>query len=260
MPARRALLVPAPTRPSDRMAAPATSPSRSWLSLDSVSSTRISGLLMLSSASASGTARLTAGSPYCSACSSARPAMVTPSGSAMATSARPSTAAPWCAAFQPAPSSAAPSMCSPATARNSCTLSTLPVPAYAHPSRHSAAKRDTRSLSVLTTSPVASAWSCLPRNSRPRPRHSCLAAGVASSTSLRHMSACSTAITISSLQLLVNTRPSASAAHPATSRGTSGSPTRGTSSSEISSRCDPAYARPRPRMAPVLTCTSGLAT
>mmetsp|Transcript_31070 Transcript_31070/g.68979 ORF Transcript_31070/g.68979 Transcript_31070/m.68979 type:complete len:261 (+) Transcript_31070:1086-1868(+) len=258
MPASRALLVPAPRRPSASTAFCATSTSVSWLNLLSVSMAAMSGLLMWRAARARGTARRTGASPYCSRCSSARAAMRDPRGSAMAMRAMPMTAGPWCTAFQLVPSSV--SMCSPHMASSSCTLSTSPVPAYASDSRVTWQNLEMCSFRVLDTSRVASTTSCLARNSRPRPKHRYLAKGVCSSASERHISAWRMAITMSSLQVLVNTRPSASAAKPEISMLTSVSVMRGTSSSWTSSRLVPAYARPRPRMAPVRMVGSALPT
>eukprot|EP00955_Chlamydomonas_euryale_P023797 250757-Chlamydomonas_euryale.AAC.7 len=220
----------------------------------------MSGFDTLSTAIASGTARRTGGSLYCSMCSSDRPAICAPRGSAIAMSAMPMTAGPWCIVFHAAPSASASVTCSPHIASSCCTLSTSPVPAYASDSSVTWQKRDTCSLSVLDTSSVASTVSCLPKNSSPSDRHRYLAYGDCRSASERHMSACSTLITMSSLHVDVNTRPSASAAKPDSSIETSPSATSGSSSSSTSARLVPAYARPRPSTAPMQMFTSGLLT
>mmetsp|Transcript_17190 Transcript_17190/g.44109 ORF Transcript_17190/g.44109 Transcript_17190/m.44109 type:complete len:403 (+) Transcript_17190:669-1877(+) len=249
MPARRALLVPAPMMPSASTALCATSESVSCERRDSMSIGCMLGLDALSSATASGTARRTGASPYCSRCSIMRIAMSVPSSSPIAITAMPSTAGPWWVAFQALLLSST-SMCSPHMASSSCTFSTSPVPAYAREVSVTWQNLEMHSCRVLATSRVASTASCLPRKSRPSARQNILAKGWPSSASLRIMSACSSACTQSSCWVDTNTRPRDSAAKPATSMGTSVSITMGTSSSCTSSLHVPAYARPRPMMAP----------
>mmetsp|Transcript_2317 Transcript_2317/g.5243 ORF Transcript_2317/g.5243 Transcript_2317/m.5243 type:complete len:317 (+) Transcript_2317:656-1606(+) len=181
--ATRALFVPAEAMPSAKMAFCATSGSVSCDNRLSMSTIPTLGCETHSSATASGIALRTHGSPYCSRCSNDRSSISPPMSSDIPTSERPSTARGWCAgnaslsfglssSSLSRPSAAgASSGCSPQSVSSFWIISTLPLPAYAHTSSTVVTYDASVGCSiVLRISIVASYLLPQLRNRRPRPR------------------------------------------------------------------------------------------
>mmetsp|Transcript_29698 Transcript_29698/g.97122 ORF Transcript_29698/g.97122 Transcript_29698/m.97122 type:complete len:210 (+) Transcript_29698:755-1384(+) len=198
-----------------------------------------------------GTARLTGSSPYCSRWSVARIVISRDRSSPIARMPSPSTAAIWW------PASFSSLMCSAHSCNIAWILSTLPVPAYAHASSTRRANRFVGSCSsVASTSAVASAASCRPRNTRPSASARNRAPGVARSSAELTISRSTMVSAASPLLVPTYRRPRERAAEQATWNLLSGSDTMGASSSITSSRSVPAYASPSPTHA--ASCTSAL--
>mmetsp|Transcript_43703 Transcript_43703/g.83414 ORF Transcript_43703/g.83414 Transcript_43703/m.83414 type:complete len:273 (+) Transcript_43703:1116-1934(+) len=151
-------------------------------------------------------------------------------------------------------------MCSLHAERNCCTFRTLPEPQYAHDSSTSCAYMATFGFSVLMISTVASTAACFFRKSSPRPRKASRPSGFSRSASGRANSAWHMASVHPGCAVPTNTSPSVSAAKPKTSALLASSHTSGHRSSATSSLAVPAYAKPRPWMAPMRTAAFSLDT
>mmetsp|Transcript_46502 Transcript_46502/g.109289 ORF Transcript_46502/g.109289 Transcript_46502/m.109289 type:complete len:267 (+) Transcript_46502:828-1628(+) len=225
------------------MAPCATSASPSCESLLSMSMTVGFGFDMCSIPTASGTTLRRLTSPYWSMCSKERADMSAPISSPIATSAIPSAATAWCELFS--------SRCSAHTPSSFCTFITFPLPAYAHVSTVNAQYCPICPGIAEMASMVTSAVSCSPRNSSPSPRQAKRAMVSSMTFSSRSIIPCMMVSAMSGLPVPTKTSPSASEASEKRSIGVSGSAITGVSSSRTSSRCVPAYAKPKPSEAPM---------